>query len=100
MRPVVWLRLLAVVLVAAAVTVAVVPLMVLLDLVRGGNGYGLCPDGLVGCRTRYTAGPELIAGLTVALLLIVAAIRALMRAVRRQRSDEFQVAASKERTAR
>lgn len=100
MNSVVWLRLLALVLVAVAFVIALLPMMVLLDLVRGGTGYGLCPDGLIGCRSRYTAGPELIAGLTVALLLVVAAIRILMRAVRRMRNEEFQVSESKERTTR
>lgn len=79
------------VLVAAALLIAVVPLLVLLSLVQGGSGFGLCPDGIGSCRNPYTAAPELSAGLTIALLAIVAAIRVLMRTARRLQSEEYRV---------
>ncbi|MFP3915753.1 MAG: hypothetical protein ACLFWM_12820 [Actinomycetota bacterium] len=91
MRPVHWLRLLAYILIAAALLIAVVPLLVLLSLVQGGSGFGLCPGGIASCRNPYTAAPELTAGLTVALLVIVAAIRILMRTARRLQADEYRV---------
>lgn len=91
MRTVHWLRLLVYILMAAALLIAVVPLLVLLSLVQGGSGFGLCPDGISSCRNPYTAAPELTAGLTVALLVIVAAIRILMRTARRLQAEEYRV---------
>ncbi|MEX0865675.1 MAG: hypothetical protein WD269_12530 [Acidimicrobiia bacterium] len=66
-----------------AVAIAVVPIMVMIDLVSGGNGYGLCPGGLEACDRPYTTGAELIVLLTLALFLVVVAIRLLMRLARR-----------------
>lgn len=91
MKPVHLLRLLVYLLMGAALLIAVVPLLVLLSLVQGGSGFGLCPDGIGTCRNPYTAAPELTGGLTVALLVIVAAIRVLMRAARRMQAEEYRV---------
>ncbi|HEY7704795.1 MAG TPA: hypothetical protein VID03_08220 [Acidimicrobiia bacterium] len=77
-----WLRLLLIVLVLVAVLVAAVPILVLLDLLQGGTGYGLCPGGLESCRNPMTATGELIVILTVALLLVVAMIRAAVKLAR------------------
>lgn len=85
------LRLVIFILIGVALLIAVVPLLVLLSLVQGGTGFGLCPDGITTCRNPYTAAPELTAGLTLALLAVVAAIRVLMRAARRVRSEEYRV---------
>jgi hypothetical protein len=82
-----WLRLVVYVLIAAAILIALVPLLVLLSLVRGGTGFGLCPGGLGTCRNPYTAAPELSLGLTVGLLVIVAAIRVVMRMARKAGND-------------
>lgn len=83
-----WLRVVLGALLLAIVAVAAVPLLVLLDLASGGTGWGLCPGGLSGCRTTYTAGPELAAALVVALFALVAAVRFTMRSIRRmERSD-------------
>lgn len=75
-------------LICAALLIAVVPLLVLLSLVQGGSGFGLCPDGITSCRNPYTAAPELTATLTIALLVIVAGIRILMRVARRLQAEE------------
>lgn len=85
------LRLLVYILIGVALLIAVVPLLVLLSLVQGGTGFGLCPDGITSCRNPYTAAPELTATLTLALLAVVASIRILMRAARRVRSEEYRV---------
>jgi hypothetical protein len=61
---------LGVLLVAAAV-IAVVPALVLFDLVNGGTGWGLCSTGLAGCDPGYFAGPELFAGLSIALFIVL-----------------------------
>lgn len=88
MKPVYLLRFLVFLLIGAALLIAVVPLLVLLNLVQGGSGFGLCPDGITSCRNPYTAAPELTATLTVALLVIVAMIRILMRTARRLQAEE------------
>lgn len=93
MKPVHWLRLLVYILIGAALLIAVVPLLVLISLVQGGSGFGLCPDGIGSCRNPYTAAPELTAGLTLALLVVVAAIRILMRTARRLQAEEYRVVA-------
>lgn len=89
-----WLRLLVFILIGAAILIAVVPLLVLLSLVQGGSGFGLCPDGIGTCRNPYTAAPEMTAALTLGLLVVVAAIRILMRTARRLQAEEYQVEAS------
>lgn len=88
------LRVVIYILIAVALLIATVPLLVLLSLVQGGTGFGLCPDGITSCRNPYTAAPELTATLTLALLAVVAAIRVLMRAARRVRSEEYRVVES------
>lgn len=79
------------VLVVAAVGVAIVPILVLIDLLDGGTGWGLCPSGIEFCHRPYSAGAELIIVLTVGLFLIVLGIRMLMRLARRLQDDSYQV---------
>lgn len=80
----------------AAMAVAVVPLLLLLDLSSGGTGYGLCPRGLTGCDTPYTAGPELAAGLGVVLFVLAAGVRFISRVIRRiERSLQLEQAADR-----
>ena len=50
--------------------VALVPMLVLLDLAGGGDGWGLCRGGLTSCRAAYFEGPELLAALAVVLFLL------------------------------
>ncbi|RPI20479.1 MAG: hypothetical protein EHM57_07980 [Actinobacteria bacterium] len=69
---------LAVLLVAAA-AVAVVPALVLFDLVNGGTGWGLCANGLAGCDPGYFAGPELFAVLAVALFILLGLAAMLLK---------------------
>jgi hypothetical protein len=71
-----------VVLIGAAIAVALIPLMVLLDLRRGGTGWGLCGDGLSGCRNSYFAGFEMIGWLFGALFIILGLIAMLVRILR------------------
>ena len=68
-------------LVIAAIGVAMVPLLVVLDIREGGTGWGLCSEGLAGCRTTYFAGFEFVAIIVVAqfgiLTLIAGGVRLL-----------------------
>lgn len=74
-----------------AVAIAAVPLLVLVDLVGGGTGYGLCPGGIDACDTPYSTGAELAVLLAVALFVLVLGIRLLMRLARRLRDESLQV---------
>ncbi len=78
----VLLRALIVALIGAAIAVALIPLMVLLDIRRGGTGWGLCPEGLGDCRTSYFDGFELIGWLFVAMFLLLGMIAACVRILR------------------
>ena len=76
---------------ALAVAIAAVPIFVLLDLLGGGTGYGLCPNGLEACEKPYSTAAEFAVVLTLALGLSVLGIRLLMRLARRLRDDSYQV---------
>ena len=62
-------------LLSAIVAVTLLPMLVLLDLVSGGDGWGMCPDGLASCHTSYFSGPELAAWLTLGLFLLLFLLR-------------------------
>lgn len=76
------LRVVIVGLIGAAVAVALIPLMVLLDLRRGGTGWGLCADGLSNCRNSYFAGFELIGWLFLAMFVLLGMIALCVRILR------------------
>lgn len=84
-------RLGAFLLMAAAIGIATIPILVLIDLLGGGTGWGICPDGLQACDRPYSAGAELVIVLAIGLFLAVAGIRLLMRLARRLRDDSYQV---------
>jgi hypothetical protein len=85
------IRLAVVVLSATAIGIALVPILVLIDLLDGGTGWGLCPDGLQACSNPYTTAAEFGLILTIGLFLSVLGIRMLMKLARRLRSDDYQV---------
>lgn len=68
---------------AAIVGVALVPMLALLDLAGGGDGWGLCRGGLASCRAAYFEGPELLAVLAVILFLLLMLLRLVLLARRR-----------------
>jgi hypothetical protein len=78
-------------LVVLAVVIGVVPILVIIDLLGGGSGLGLCPDGLEVCHKPYTTGAELVIGLTFGMFVILWSIRILMRLARRLEDDAYQV---------
>lgn len=84
-------RVAIVLLVAAAVGIAVVPILVMVDLLGGGTGWGLCPGGLESCDNSYTTPFELLVILVVGLFLVILAIRIVMRLARRLQAESFQV---------
>lgn len=64
------------------VIIAALPLLILIDMARGGPGFGVCPDGIESCPRPFSAGPELVILLVVALALVVLGIRLLMKVAR------------------
>jgi hypothetical protein len=64
--------------IGAIVVVALVPMIALVDLAGGGDGLGLCPDGLGSCQTSYFDGPELLGVLTILLFLLLMTLRAAL----------------------
>lgn len=85
------IRALIVFLGAIAVGIAAIPVLVMIDLLRDGTGFGLCPNGLEACAKPYSTGAEFAVILTLALFLVVFAIRLLMRLARRLQDDTYQV---------
>ena len=90
------LRLVIGALVAALVVVAAIPLLVLRDLTNGGTGWGLCDQGLSSCTNSYFSGFELVAGLMLALLLVLTGLRVATRTLRHveHRYDRARAAAA------
>lgn len=87
----VWvIRLGILILSAAAIALAAVPLLVLIDLLDGGTGYGVCPAGLEACDNPYTTGVALAVLLTLGFLIVILGMRLLMRLARKLQSDEYQ----------
>ncbi|MCJ7726932.1 MAG: hypothetical protein MUP76_11175 [Acidimicrobiia bacterium] len=62
-------------LIALIVAITLLPMLVLLDLVGGGDGWGICPDGLSSCRTSYFSGLELAVGLMILLFMLMFVLR-------------------------
>jgi hypothetical protein len=76
---------------ATAIGIALIPILVLIDLLDGGTGWGLCPNGIEACDNPFTTAAEIGVLLTFGLFVSVLGIRVLMRLARRMRSDEYQV---------
>ncbi len=77
-------RIITIALLVAIAAVAAVPLLVLMDLSGGGDGYGLCPEGLTSCRTSYFSGPELILGLVGIIFLLLGTLQVVRWLERRR----------------
>lgn len=75
------LRILLGALIVAVVAVAAVPVFAILDLIDGGTGWGLCPDGLSVCETSYFTGLELVAFLTLLLFVLLGLIAVCNKAI-------------------
>jgi hypothetical protein len=76
---------------ATAIGIALIPILVLIDLLDGGTGWGLCPNGIEACDNPFTTAAEIGVLFTFGLFVSVLGIRVLMRLARRMRSDEYQV---------
>jgi hypothetical protein len=88
---VLFIRIAILLLGVVAVAIATVPLLVLIDLLGGGSGLGICPGGLQQCAKPYSTGAELIIILAIGLFAVVAGIRILAKMARRLQDDSYQV---------
>ncbi len=71
------------VLIAVTVLVLAIPAVVLVDLVSGGTGLGLCPDGLGTCTTSIFTIAELTVLLSIVLVVLGAGMALCVRLLRR-----------------
>lgn len=78
-----FIRVLMGILIALGALVLVVPAAVLVDLMSGGTGFGLCPNGLGACETSMYMMAELTIILAVCLAVIGAGIAGCVRLIRR-----------------
>lgn len=79
----VFVRLLLGALVALLVVVVAIPAIVLLDLVAGGTGLGLCPTGLGTCSTSAYAVMELLVILVGSVAIVGAGIAGCLHILNR-----------------
>ena len=70
-------------LILVALILAVIPPAILVDLLTGGTGYGLCEGGLGECDTAYLTGPVLAGRIFLGLLAVTLCIRLVSRLVDR-----------------
>jgi hypothetical protein len=78
------------VLLALLVVVVAVPGAILVDLVSGGTGLGLCTEGLGTCTTGVFAGAELLiimSGIIVVLAALIAGSVRLLRWLGRRKQS-------------
>ena len=88
---VLFIRLGVITLSGAAIVILAIPILVMIDLLGGGSGWGLCAAGLQACANPFTAAAELVTLLTLGFLGCVWGIRLLMKLARRIHSDEYQI---------
>ena len=70
-------------LILSALLLAVIPPAMLVDLLTGGTGYGLCEGGLGECDAAYMTGPALGGRILLGLVVVTLCIRLVSRLVDR-----------------
>ncbi len=68
-------RVLTAVAIFGVLLVAALPLYILLDLTSRGDGMGICPSGLAGCKTPFLSGFQLAATLVIGIMLLIGFLR-------------------------
>jgi hypothetical protein len=82
------------ILLALLVVVVAVPGAILVDLVSGGTGLGLCTDGLGTCTTGVFAGAELLvimSGIIAVLAALIAGAVRFLRWLGKRRESRLSV---------
>jgi len=85
-----FLKALRGVLILVALLMAIIPLVILISLLTGGTGYGLCQFGLLDCDTAFLTGPLVAARICVGLLIVATLVRILSRIVSRIERDRHR----------
>ena len=78
-----FLKILRGFLILVALVLAVIPPAMLVDLLTGGTGYGLCEGGLGACDAAYMTGPTLAGRILLGLVVVTLCIRLVSRLVDR-----------------
>lgn len=76
-------------LIVVALLLSIVPPALLVDLLTGGTGYGLCPEGLMGCETAYLTGPAYALRVLGGLFLVTLGVRLLSRIITHMESNRI-----------
>lgn len=77
-----FFRVLIGVLVVGAVALAVIPLIAALDLARGGNGFGICPEGVWLCASPYVPVARLTGLVALGMGAVAVGVRLARRGLR------------------
>ncbi len=75
-------RILLGILLALIAVVVAVPSVILVDLVSGGTGLGLCTEGLGTCTTGVFAGTELLVIMSLTLVVLAGLAAGVVRFLR------------------
>ncbi len=68
-------RVLTAIAILGVLLVAAFPLYILLDLTSRGDGMGICPSGLAGCKTPLLSSFQLSATLVIVIMLMLGFLR-------------------------
>ncbi|MCY3539541.1 MAG: hypothetical protein OXH10_06800 [bacterium] len=77
-------------LILVALLMAIIPLVILISLLTGGTGYGLCQFGLLDCDTAFLTGPLVAARICGGLLIVATLVRVLSRIISRMERDRHR----------
>jgi hypothetical protein len=72
------LRIIVFLIITALLLILSYPLLIVFDISRGGNGFGICDD-LVKCSIPITEGPRLLVLLISLFFVLVLMLRGVMK---------------------
>jgi len=72
------LRIIVFLILVSLLIILAYPLLIIYDISRGGNGYGICND-LVNCVIPITEGPRLLIILIASFFVLVFLLRIIMK---------------------
>ena len=74
------LRIIVFLIISALLLILSYPLLIVFDISRGGNGFGICDD-LVLCSIPITEGPRLLVLLISLFFILVLMLRGVMKLI-------------------
>ena len=72
------LRIIVFLILVSLLIILAYPLLIIYDISRGGNGFGICSD-LVNCVIPITEGPRLLIILIASFFVLVFLLRIIMK---------------------